>query len=283
MRWTEPVTLFDRLVDDAAMFPPGNASPADAVAAHRRHRRSAYADVVGPLVVPDHRLAEVGRLAGPDPLEVSVIVPTGAGGVAALAGRHVPGVEIVAVETALRDPGGLVANAARVVAAATALPDDVPLFVEVPDTPGWRDAFAAVEAAGHFGKIRTGGPTADLYPSPGRLAAVLSALVELDLAFKATAGLHRAWPTTVPGPDGGPLRQHGFVAVMVALDALIDGADEAAAADLLADPSTDPLRAVVEWSAERGARVRRRFRSFGCCGVEDPVADLVELGLLTLT
>jgi hypothetical protein len=28
------------------------------------------------------------------------------------------------------------------------------------------------------------------------------------------------------------------------------------------------------------ARVRRRFRSFGCCGVLDPVNDLVTLGLV---
>ena len=40
------------LVDDAAVFPPGNAALPDAVAAHREHRAAWYADLVGPLLVP---------------------------------------------------------------------------------------------------------------------------------------------------------------------------------------------------------------------------------------
>ncbi|KAA1425189.1 hypothetical protein FE697_004765 [Mumia zhuanghuii] len=40
------------LVDDAAVFPPGNASLPDAVQSHREHRASALADLVGPLVLP---------------------------------------------------------------------------------------------------------------------------------------------------------------------------------------------------------------------------------------
>ena len=49
------------------------------------------------------------------------------------------------------------------------------------------------------------------------------------------------------------------------------------AADLLRH--TDPA-AVGALSDATAARVRRRFRSFGCCGVLDPVRDLVALGLV---
>ncbi len=46
--------LFTRLFDDAAMFPPGNASAADALAGHLRYRDAWFADMVGPLLVPAH-------------------------------------------------------------------------------------------------------------------------------------------------------------------------------------------------------------------------------------
>jgi hypothetical protein len=45
------------LVDDAAIFPPGNAPLEEALAAHRQHRSAPYADLVGPFVVADRDLA----------------------------------------------------------------------------------------------------------------------------------------------------------------------------------------------------------------------------------
>ena len=44
--------LFARLVDDAAVFPPGNAPLPEAVTAHLTHRTAWYASLVGPLMVP---------------------------------------------------------------------------------------------------------------------------------------------------------------------------------------------------------------------------------------
>jgi hypothetical protein len=43
--------------------------------------------------------------------------------------------------------------------------------------------------------------------------------------------------------------------------------------------SADPAR-IGGWNEQTVTRVRRRFRSFGCCGVLDPVGDLVALGLV---
>ena len=100
-------------------------------------------------------------------------------------------------------------------------------------------------------------------------------LVEADLPFKATAGLHHAQPTAGPDPDR-PV-QHGFLNLLAAVEALVEGASVAEAADALR--LTDPAR-VSGWDEATAARVRRRFRSFGCCGVLDPVHDLVALGLV---
>jgi hypothetical protein len=262
--------LWRGLVDDAAMFPPGNAPADEAVRAHHEHRQAWYASMIGPLVVPDTALRQVSG-AG----EVSVINTGGAGGLLALARREVPGVHVVAVESALRDLDDLAGNAVRVASAAGALAQDVSVFVEIPYAPGWEQAVAEVEAAALLGKIRTGSPDDSGTPAYAQLAEQLSVLVEADLPFKATAGLHHAAPT--PGTDPARPVQHGFLNLLAAVAALVDGASVADAAEVLRH--TDPAE-IAGWSDETATRVRRRFRSFGCCGVLDPVGDLVALGLV---
>jgi hypothetical protein len=250
------------------------------VRAHRELRAAWYAGLVGPLVVPDTALAQVGRHAGDDVVRVSVVNTGGAGGLVALAGRAPGGVEVVAVESALRDLDDLAGNAARVAAAAAELPDEVAVFVEIPYARGWVAAVEAVEAAGLLGKLRTGGQEPELCPPADRLAEQLSVLVEADLAFKATAGLHHAVPAVARNERGETLPQHGFLTLMLALEALVDGAEPADAAALLGLTDRDRVVAAVRsWDEAAQRRIRRRFRSFGCCGVLDPVSDLVDLGL----
>lgn len=275
-------SLFDSLVDDAAMFPPGNAAAERAVAEHLEHRGSWYHSLIGPLVVPDTALAVVGRqVPEGETLAVSVVNTGGAGGLLALARRSVPGLAVVAVESALRDLDDLAGNAERVAAAATALDPSVAVFVELPYSPAWVSAVEAVEAAGLYGKIRTGGVEPEQYPSPTQLAEQLSVLVEADLGFKATAGLHHAWPNVARNESGQPLSQHGFLNLMLALDAVIDGAGPTPAVEFLGWTERSRIaEAIASWDDARQQRVRRRLRSFGCCGVTDPVQDLVALDLL---
>jgi hypothetical protein len=285
--------LFAGLIDDAAVFPPGNASVPEAVRRHREHRSAWFAPLIGPLVVRDTELAQVSRAvtdgtagaggeADREALAVSVVISGGAGGLVALARRDLPGLTIVAAEIALRDLDDLAGNAGRVVAAAEELdPDEVSVFIEVPYGHGFIGAVEVIEAASLLGKIRTGGLEPDAFPTADQLAQQLSVLIEADLPFKATAGLHRAWPNRVTDERGQTLHQHGFVTLLMAVEALIDGAGTDAAVDLL--QLDDPGRiftALQGWDEPTAARVRRRFRSFGCCGVTEPVDDLVALGLL---
>ena len=284
-----PPVLFAGFIDDAAMFPPGSAEVADAVAAHQDYRSAWFGALLGPLVVSDQKLVEVGRAlhraqltsgsdAGAAALAVSVVNTSGAGGVLSLAGRQVPGVRVVAVESALRDLDDLAGNAARVLSAAAELDEAVDVFVEIPYAPGWERAVAQIEAAGRYGKLRTGGPEARDTPSPDQLARQVSVLIEADLGFKATAGLHHALPSV--GADGAHPRQHGFLNLLSAVAALVEGATEADAAELLARLDRSLVTEITSWGDAEAARVRRRLRSFGCCGVLDPVQDLVALGLV---
>ena len=112
------------------MFPPGDAPAAEAVRLHHDYRISWFADLIGPLVVADQRLAEVGRMhAGDEALDVSVVNTTGAGGLVSLAERDIAGLRVVAAESALRDLDDLSGNAARVVSAAEQLDDRIEVFL----------------------------------------------------------------------------------------------------------------------------------------------------------
>jgi hypothetical protein len=284
-----PPVLFDGWIDDAAMFPPGNASVDEAVGAHLRYRRSWFASLIGPLLVSDLKLAEVGRTlrqvrmsGGPEgtlPLAVSVGNTSGAGGLLSLVGREIEGVQLAAVETALRDLDDLAGNAGRVVSAAGQLDDAVRVFVEIPYAPGWEKAVAVVEAAGFYGKLRTGGLEPVDTPPSDQLARQLSVLIEADLPFKATAGLHHA--VALSGSDPGRPRQHGFLNLLIAVEELVDGGSASEAADLLGESGRQSVLArVAAWNDTQASRIRRRFRSFGCCGVLDPINDLAALGLI---
>ncbi len=284
------------LVDDAAIFPPGNAAVPAAVAAHDEHRAARYADLVGPFLVSDARLPELvdvlaARAANEehDPLPVRVVVSGGAGAIepAVTWVRREPGLLLAGVEVAARDdagsPGGLAHNITRILTCLSALGEPVAAHVELPRLHGpqpgseWLRGLDVLATADVAAKLRTGGESADAHPSEAELAASIDALLDRELAFKATAGLHHAVRHT--SPEGW--EQHGFLNLAVATATLFDGGSQATAVEVLADRDPEPLvEQVAAWGVEAAPSARRWFTSFGCCRVLDPVDDLVGLGLL---
>ena len=267
------------LVDDAAVFPPGNAPVPDAVADHRRHRAADHGIVVGPFLAPVSRLGEVldalDAATSGEPLDLVLVADSGL--VEAAEARAVllddDRVELLGLEIALPADGPLCESARLTLGT---LDFALPAAIEVPRAAGWRDALDVLAADGaERAKFRTGGPTAGHHPSAGELAELIVAATGRNLAFKLTAGLHHAIRRT--DPDTG-FEEHGFVNVLAATAAAVDGADVARVADLLAERDVAPLLSVLAGS-EPGA-VRRRFTSFGSCSISDPVADLRALGML---
>ena len=267
------------LVDDAAIFPPGNNPLPDAVVAHVARRHEWYADLVGSIVVTDVALPDVDAAVA-----LAVVVTGGAGAVPG-ALRLVatsPGT-LAGLEIALRDPDDLAGNARRVVAAVDAsraeglLDDATPTYVELPrvgSTAGWLAAADVLAAAELRLKFRTGGLEAHLFPSAHALASWIDAALDRETPFKCTAGLHHALRHT--GDDG--FEYHGFLNVLLATRHAFDGAGRDDVVEIL--ERRDRAGLADEARATDLAGARRWFTSFGSCSVTDPLDDLLSLGLL---
>ncbi|MCW2765996.1 MAG: hypothetical protein JWO11_1955 [Nocardioides sp.] len=271
------------LVDDAAIFPPGNADLPDAVRAYveRDH------PLVGSFVLRDTDLPSVAPTGGV--LPVAVVVTGGAGQIAGPARfcARAQGLELAGLEIALRDPDDLAGNTRRVSTAVDAaraegdLGEDVPVFVELPhvgSTGGWLAAADEVAANGLRLKFRTGGLEAQAFPAPHALARWIDAALDRETAFKCTAGLHNAVRHTNTRDFDRPVDQHGFLNVLVATRVLFDGAGVPEAVEVLEQRDGAALAEQARSLDLAGAR--RWFTSFGSCSVDEPLADLQDLGLL---
>jgi hypothetical protein len=253
------MSLFDGLLDDEALVSRPQSQVA-AVLADHRELRSAYENLLASLVVRDTQLTSLSRqIPTGASVQVSVIPTGGAGGLLALAGRSIPGVDIVAAEPALRDLDDLAGNAARVASAAAQLVPEIDVFVSLPYGPGWQGAVELIEAAGLYGKIDTG--VAD----SSQTLEQLSILIEADLPFKITNRPQSNWLT-----------------MLRAVDALIDGASPDDAAELVRPRSHDQIGPVLAaWDEKAQLRIRRRVRRLGTDQVRNVINELVAHGVLS--
>jgi hypothetical protein len=274
---TDAFRPFAGLLDDAAVFPPGNLPLPEAVIAHRAHHRARYASMVGPLVLPAAALAGLAPLLGPGPDAVSLSV-TLPGTPAALAdavtaAAALDGARLAAVEVTVPDgtpAGDLLA------ALDGGLPGGVTGYVEVPRDQRRGDVLDALADTGYRAKFRTGGVVPGAHPGEQELATAIGAAVGRGLVFKCTAGLHHAVRRT-----DGDLEQHGFLNVLLATGAALRGGGAGELAALLAQRDPAQVAAqVAALDAGRLAAARASFVSFGTCSVADPLHDLITLGLL---
>lgn len=272
--------LLARLVDDAAVFPPGSAPLPEAMPAHREHRAAWYADLVGPLLVPTSLLTDVpGQLRPDETATLGVVADTGldnlAAGLDAADGRlRIEQVE-VAVAKRGEDPQPGLAALLAFLRERPALTG----YAEIPLTWGLLAALDTVAEAREDGlavvpKFRTGGLAAELFPTPVELAAVICACRDRRLPFKLTAGLHHAVRHT--DPETG-FTHHGFLNVLAAAVDAAEGSEPADVAECLA--RTDPL-SLVEAIGDRLDRARPLWIGYGTCSIAEPVDDLCRLGLL---
>jgi hypothetical protein len=277
-------SLFARLIDDAAVFPPGRAPLDRAVSDYQQRRRGPYADLIGPLLIPAAGAGQLNEIMADLPIRHPIPVT--------LIAR--PGTPMDQVEIALsilRGTGGIALTGLEVAHQADwthALKHDLPLAVEVgKDAAGRRAALSSLveamdQAVDLRAKLRTQSVGEDPLPTAEELAGFVLGCVQRELPFKLTGGLHHAVAATAQRPGGGTEDQHGVLNVLLATHWALTGheLDDVAEVLLVRDPDT-LVEALTALTDEEVGAVRSRFTSYGCCGVLDPIRELVDLGLIS--
>jgi hypothetical protein len=291
--------LLTGIIDYAGLFPPAKLEMGSAVRRYAEHRAGAQAWMLGRFVVPAARLDEfeaeargvlpgreespwqLSALAGEEPAAaVENIVTHGAGSGGA------DGVKISSVEM----------KAARVDEIEHALhvvPDDLEPYFELPVSEDPTPLIEALAGTRGRAKIRTGGITAEAFPTPQQLARFVAACARAAVPFKATAGLHHAVRglyrlTYEENSASGTM--FGFLNLFLAAAfAVTRGSDETALLPLLEENDAAAFGFDADGAAWRGERLslaeleraRRSFvLSYGSCSFTEPVEELQALGLL---
>lgn len=300
------------LIDDAGLFPPASLSMEDAAAAHRESRDGAIGWMLARFICPASRLSELEEWLSdekpPLPWRVSVILDGAAGEAVAelsAARRFVEGssgsarIELLEVPLGPEIDAPLLRRFVQAVDDA-GLPDPVTPFVEVPRTaalPATLEIIADLRNEVQGGacrapgaKLRCGGVSEELFPSPVRVSSFIRLCNRLGVPLKATAGLHNPFRHVDPATG---FVHHGFVN-------LVGAAVLASAHDLDADTiekivsDQDPAsfslspggfswKDVSASESQIAAARADLFMSYGSCSFAEPTEDLKALGILPLT
>lgn len=271
-----------------------------------RDARALQSWMVDRFICPDRRLEELADFLDdePDPWPLSVVIAAPFGdwskgiadgarslAVVKLAMRDVARFEIaeLKIPADLVDEPALAARLGSVRASLADLFDTVLFEVNLGDR--WRQSLPmqlrAIDEAQSGAKIRCGGLEKGDFPSPEQAAAFIRLTGEAGIPFKATAGLHhpiRHWDYA-PG-----VMRHGFLNITgAAVLGRALGLDEAELTEIVAEEDPDAFEL-----SELSFRWRHRavtvdeiepvrtglMLGYGSCSFTEPVADLVELGML---
>ena len=298
--------LLARSIDYAGLFPPASLSLEPALKNHADYVRAADAWMLGAFILPVAQFESAGaslqQFDEAHPISVSALGPKSADADSFL-GQVTGAIEAVrrfvktyagrATVTQLEMPLPPDANA-RVLTGARELLESLPAFWEAPaDAAPQTIALLAEQNASvsvgsrPFGfKLRTGGVTADAFPTSAQIAAALVASAKHQVPIKFTAGLHhpvRLFHSSVE------TKMHGFLNVIGSgVLAAEHNWDPEQTARMLDDEEASAFRfddRAFTWrdaaiSTEQ-IKVRRELvTSLGSCSFDEPREDLRALDLL---
>lgn len=257
---------FAGLIDDAAVFPPGNAAVVDAVDNHRRYRNAWYADLVGPLLLPVSKLSDVPPQH--EPLRFGLIADTGVPDAVATLARLPQSLVLAQIEARPVSDDDLVGLR------ELGQSQDVPIFAEIPVTADFDIELPLLRHSDVIPKFRTGGITADAFPSSEELATAIVACARQDMSFKLTAGLHHAVRHTDPATG---FTHHGFGNVLAATAAAHRSESVESVTECLEIRDSAVIADHI-----RGMLADRRplWAGFGSCSIDEPLDDLTGLSLV---
>jgi hypothetical protein len=230
--------LLERLIDHAALFPPASLAMPAALDEDRRARESDDSWLLARFVCPVSKLPALGGEARSLTVVADGEVP------------YDPRIEAVEAREPVDFEGEV--------------------YVELPLDETLEERLDDLARRGLRAKVRCGGASV---PDIGDLARFIRGCRERDVVFKATAGLHHAYPT-----EGG---EHGFLNLLAAA---VFGDEE----DALAAPegSFELDASSFRWDVHEADATELRFvrgtlfHSIGSCSFFEPVNELRARGML---
>ena len=296
--------LLDRAIDYAGMFPPCSLALEPALRNQASYVRSSEAWMLNGFVLPVEQFESTRQFLSEFdshyPLRAAALGPKNTKADVFLDALY--NVE-VAIHSFSKNDGDLISIGhlemflpndvdSACLEEARAIVGELPVFWEAPPERTEQNIALIAELNSHedtatFGyKLRTGGVTADAFPSSAQVAHALVTSIAHQLPIKFTAGLHHPIRQF---RDEVKTKMHGFLNV---LGAAVLGAEHQWDVDqavmMLEDEDprsfsfTDDVFAWRDWKIDtEQLQYRRKFvRSFGSCSFEEPRDDLRALRLL---
>jgi hypothetical protein len=151
----------------------------------------------------------------------------------------------------------------------------------------------ALSLKGQRAKLRTGGVTADAFPSSKHIIRFVRSCMAANVPFKATAGLHhpvRCFKPLTYAPSAPQGTMHGFLNLLM----MTAFARESYRVSYLEELMEEEFEEAFEFSelgvhwrdghaltnAHLGWLRKKGMHSFGSCSFDEPIADLEAMGLL---
>ena len=304
--------LFEGLIDYAGLYPPASLDAETTANNYARYIHGEHAWMLGRLVWPASKLAELTRIAGPlmpgtlgtsgyrehassiPAWRISVVADTPA--------RECSDAIVRFNEVHEKEDRGLaVADCLEIKVAAPGeidavidnTPEGLHLFFEFPLAGDTRGYFTALSGTGASAKIRTGGVTANAFPDASTVARFIDSCRLAEVSFKATAGLHHAVRgeyrlTYEPASPCGTM--FGFMNVFTAGVARASARLQASDLEpILAESDRGAFRvanSTLNWrdkalDASQIAHAREGFcLSYGSCSFDEPVDELRALKMI---
>jgi hypothetical protein len=296
--------LLAHSIDYAGMFPPCSLGLEPALKNQAEYVRSQDAWMLGAFVVSieqfDAAKQLLSRFDGQHPLRVAALGPKSAGAdaflealdgadaaIRSLSRHNVDLVSICHLEMFLpQDVDVALLNDAR------SILGDLPVFWEAsPDRAEQTIALLAefnsdADSATFGYKLRTGGVTADAFPSSAQIANALVTPATHQVPIKFTAGLHHPIRQF---RDGVKTKMHGFLNVLGAAVLAAEHRWDAGQTSIMLEDEkvnsfsfADDFFAWRKWKIDiKRLQYRRKFVvSFGSCSFDEPREDLRALKLL---
>ncbi|MGH9949658.1 MAG: hypothetical protein ACRD6X_21010 [Pyrinomonadaceae bacterium] len=288
--------LLSQSIDYAGLFPPSQLSMSEAVLNYATYRSSNYAWMLGRFVIQVSRLDEFLESAGDfiarggEPWKLAVV----AGEDINETLRKIVDFNSANSPSVVCDVLEVKANTvSKVENTVASLPENLTAYFEIAMGDAFVDLVTVLAMLEQRAKIRTGGVSADAFPTSRAIIRFVRTCMAANVPFKATAGLHhplRCFRPLTYAADAPQGTMHGFLNMLL----MTGFARESYRVGVLEEIMEEEFEEVftfskngVTWRDEHRLtnshldRLRRKgMHSFGACSFDEPVADLQKLGIL---